>query len=122
LIDEEFFNLPEEVTRQIGVLPSETWHKGESRPVTNILHKDSGWELKSGLPLDAPLIDHINFLLSVVRPVREQFISLTDKYYSILTCAIYFGDESPEIHFDNELLKQIADLNLRLDLDLYATE
>jgi hypothetical protein len=122
IIDDEHTDLPEEIKKQTGISPSETWGKGEVKPGTTIQYKDNGWELKSGLPLEASLVDHVNFLLSAVAPARTQLMSLTKKYYSVLACAVYFGEECPEIHFDNDLLRQIADMNLRLDLDLYCIE
>jgi hypothetical protein len=122
VIDDEYTDLPEEITNQTGISPSETWRKGEVKLGTAIQYKDNGWELKSGLPLEASLVDHVNFLLSAVEPARKQLMSLTKKYYSVLACAVYFGEEHPEIYLDNNLLRQIADMNLRLDLDIYCIE
>lgn len=122
ILDDKDVDLPEEVVKQTGISPSTSWHKGEVKPGTSMQYSDNGWELKSSLPLESSLVDHINFLLSAVRPVQEQLLSLTKKYYSILSCAIYFGEESPEVHLDNELLRQIGELNLKFDLDLYCIE
>jgi hypothetical protein len=120
VIDDEYTDLPEEITNQTGISPSETWCKGELKPRTTMQYKDNGWELKSGLPLEASLADHVNFLLSAVGPAREQLMSFTKKYYSELACAVYFSEGSPEIHFDNDLLRQIAEMNLNIDLDIYC--
>lgn len=120
ILDEDFLALPEEIIKQTGIQPSTTWHKGEVKHNTSMFYKDNGWELKSILPLSSPLADHVNSLLNTVNFAHQKFISFTSKYFSILSCAIYFDEQSPQIYFENELLKHLADLNLRLDIDIYC--
>jgi hypothetical protein len=117
ILDEEV--LPEQMTEEIGINPSKSWHKGDIRPKTCIKEKNNGWELQSCLAHEAPLVEHIDYLLSVIKPVHKQFQNLTQKYYAQLSCIVYFDEELPELSFDKYLLKQLTDLNLSLDIDIY---
>lgn len=114
--------LPEEITRYIGIPPSVIWHKGETRSNTHLLEKDNGWELKSMLPQESSLAEHVNYLLELMEPARAQLEEITREYYSLLACVIYFDNEMPEIHFDSDVIKRLAALNLRLDIDLYCLD
>ena len=120
ILDEEM--LPEEITEQTGISPSKIWYKNDLRPKTCIKEKESGWELESTLHKERLLAEHIVFLLSVIEPVYVQFQNCTQRYYSQLSCAIYFDDERPEICFDKNLIIQLADLNLNVDIDIYGIE
>lgn len=121
ILDEDEYNLPDEIIRQTGIPPSSTWRKGETKAKTSLKHRDNGWELKSSLPLESSLTEHINFLLAIIEPGQKELIGFTSKYFSLLACAVYFDEETPELHLSNELIGHLATLNLSLDIDLYCT-
>jgi hypothetical protein len=120
IVDEDMN--PKYVTFYTGISPSRVWNKGDLRPKTQLLEKDNGWELKSPLPVESPLVDHVNGLLSIIEPAKRKFREITESHYSLLSCAVYFGEERPEIYFDKNLLKKLSDLNLGLDIDLYCLD
>lgn len=112
--------VPEDITKQTGLTASRVWYKGETRPKSSIIEKENGWELKSSLVEHRTLSDHLEHLLSVVAPVSSELYCFTSQYYSLVTCAVYFDEEAPEIYFSNEMVKRLANLNLYLDIDLYS--
>ena len=113
---------PSEITRLPGIEPYRIWHNGEIRPKTNILEKESGWELKSPLPPEITVIEHVSSLLSAIEHSIPRLKEFTLKHKALLACAIYFQDELPEIHLDAGTTRLLADLNLALDVDLYGVE
>ena len=70
---------PEEITRAVGISPSSTWYKGDSRNKTQLKEKDNGWELKSTLPEESLLAEHVKYLLELVEPARDQLKEATKK-------------------------------------------
>lgn len=112
---------PEEITRLTGLQPTNIWYKGQAIPKTGLLKKANGWQLKSTLPLQSPLADHVNYLLTMVEPFSNQLRIFTGKYFSLLACAIYFDEHAPEVYLDPQVIAKLADLNLGLDIDLYCT-
>jgi hypothetical protein len=113
---------PEEITRLTGITPTTTWHKGEATQGTILLRKTNGWVLQSALPRESPLADHVNSLLTAVEPFRTQLRELTEKYFSLLACAVYFDQHAPEVHLDARTIAKLGTLNLGLDIDLYCSK
>ena len=113
---------PEEVTRSTGVVPTRVWQKGDIRPKTKIVETENGWELLSALSPAAPLVEHVGHLLSTIHPGVTQLQAFTRQYYSVLSCAVYCHESSPEIHFEPSVIQKLAEMNLRLDIDIYCLE
>lgn len=120
ILDESL--LPEQITEQLGICPSKTWHKGDLVPNTSIRKRENGWEIESTLPKEVLPSEHIQHILSVIKPAYFQFQDYSQKYYCELSCAIYFDEERPDIFLDKNLMRQLADLNLNLDIDIYNVE
>lgn len=115
---------PDELTSELGIKPTETRIKGEIRLIGKVKHKrinkENAWILKSELPQNTPIEKHIEHLLSKITPHKEKFIKVTNKYYTEFGCAPYYYESNPGIHLDNNLLKEIADLNAKIDIDIYC--
>lgn len=122
IIDGKYLSLPEEITTITGIQPTRIWHKGDIRPKTIIREKENGWELQSKLPKEKPLIEHVEHLLSSIEQSHELFKTITARYYTELSCVVYFDESEslPEIHFDSNLIKKLAELNVSIDIDLYG--
>jgi len=112
---------PEEITNFIGVKPTGTWNKGDIRKNTKIKEPKSGWEIKISNDKYDNLNDYIINLLEKINHVRDRVKIITEKYYSELGFSIYSNKDMPEIFFSNKILKEIIDLNLNIDIDIYNT-
>jgi hypothetical protein len=64
-----------ELVAQIGTEPDESWTSGEFRKpgLSQVRSRTSGVRFRSGLPNDAPLIEHINAILERVEPFADGF-------------------------------------------------
>ena len=113
---------PAEITKQTGLVPSRTWHRGDNRPKTALVERDNGWQLESPLPKSSPLVQHFDYILSTIEPGCRQLKQFTKRHESVLACAVYFDDHEPmpEIHLDHTVIARLADLNLSVDIDLYC--
>ncbi|MEW6620618.1 MAG: DUF4279 domain-containing protein [bacterium] len=123
ITDSKYLSLPEEITTTTNIQPTRIWHRGDLRPKTVIKEKENGWELQSKLPKEKPLREHVEHLLSSIEPSLELFKTITARYYTELSCAGYFSESEPfpEIHFDSDLVKRLAELNVNIDIDIYIT-
>lgn len=113
---------PDEVTGSTGIIPTRVWRKGDIRPKTTMKEEENGWELCSALSPSAPLVEHLSHLLAAIHPGVGQLQAFTRQYYAVLSCAVYFNESSPEIHFETSVIQQLAGLNLRLDVDIYCLD
>ena len=113
---------PDEVTGLVGITPSRAWRIGDpQRPPIPGVHKNSGWILKSDLPLSAYLDDHVMWVLERLRPSWSEFARLGAQYEAIISCVVKsYGGDRPPITFEPEVVKRVAELNAALDVDLYV--
>jgi len=113
---------PDTVTAVTQLTPSDTWRKGDPFGRAGVMrHERSGWSMKSSLPLDRELEDHIRNVLDGLRPRWSSVVPLTEIYATEIECVVKsYGGDRPALHIDAEVLKSIADLNAALDIDLYV--
>ncbi len=118
----DFECLPEEITKQIGIEPTNTWLKDEVRVVGKgkVRIRQNTWNLKSELPLTDSVEKHLLHLLDKLAPHKKIINELGKKYYVEFSCGLYFYEVNPGIHLDNKVIKRIAELNVKLDLDMYC--
>jgi hypothetical protein len=114
---------PDEVTRQLGLQPTESWRAGEPsrlvRPAR--FYSDNAWRLHSGLPATTDLEEQVKSLLTRLEPVWKAAVALGKGHYAEFSCVVYsYGGDRPAISFDNDVVRQIAELNAALDVDLYV--
>lgn len=121
IVDDKYSLLPEEITTITGIQPTRIGRKGELIGKTIMRREAYCWELESKLPKEKPLMEHVKYLLSIIEPSVELFKPITARYYTELACAVYLSESEslPEIHFDSDLIKRLAELNVSIDIDLY---
>jgi hypothetical protein len=116
---------PDEITEKLGVEPTEVRVKGEERIVGKvspkiIVNRENLWTLKSGLPKSAPLEKHVESLLKVIVPSKKNFIEISKECEVQFNCAVYYYEANPGISLEKNILKEIAEFNLPLYLDIYC--
>lgn len=120
----EFEFSPDKVTELLQMTPTEVRVKGEYRTVgklqLKIPNKENGWILKSNLLLTDSVESHLKHLLKKIKEHKQAVVGLTSNYYAEFACGLYFHEINPGIHLDCSLLREISDLNINLDLDMYC--
>ncbi|HLO89414.1 MAG TPA: DUF4279 domain-containing protein, partial [Nostocaceae cyanobacterium] len=113
---------PEEITKIVGVSPTDVWRIGDK--ITNrstLKRKKNGWRLKSNLEQTADLDAHIRNVLERLKPGWEKLRELGLQYYAEISCVIYnYEAQVPVMHFDKEIIKAAAELNAEIDIDYYS--
>ncbi len=119
---------PEDISKTLGMEPTETITKGDIKKVDPsgvhppILHKRNVWALKFELPVNADVYDHINYALTELRSKTKEIVELTSKYSGELSVYGFAKDhDRVAIHLDKEVIKQLSELNISLDIDVYPS-
>lgn len=117
--------LPGEITNLLGIEPTEILKKGEFRIVgkkkpRKMLNKVSYWELASKLPVNESIENHLESLLNVIKPYRQNFIKVAEKYSLEFICVSYYYEANPGVSLENKLLREIAELKAKLYFDIYC--
>lgn len=110
-----------QITKKAGIPPDFAASKGEVREVgrAKIILQNSIWEIKSKLNPEEELEAHLVNLLSLLQDHIEGIRKLTSQYESHIKLAVYFYSANQGILLPPSVLKQVSDLNVTLDFDLY---
>lgn len=110
----------EEITKVVGVVPTQTWRRGDRvSPVATNVHKENAWVLHSPAdPHSASPEDAVRALLGTL-PSMKAFRSLPDDVEIQLTCTVYGHSERPYVYLPAELVERVGELRASLDIDTY---
>jgi Domain of unknown function (DUF4279) len=110
-----------EITEASGVPSARIWLKGDLvHPKAIITYKQNGWSVASRLPESAPLQEHVSDLLELLQHRWSVFAELGTRYHAELECIVYaYGNERPAIHLEAEMVRQLSELSVAIDVDLY---
>jgi hypothetical protein len=114
---------PDAASARLGIVPTKTWRAGD--PIdgrTTLRYRHSGWRLQSALGKSAHhLEDHIETLLAQLQPAWSPLTGLCARYDGEFSCVIRLhpDDQAPAMHFANDVIGRIAELNAEIDIDLY---
>jgi hypothetical protein len=112
---------PTEITRILGLNPTETWLRGDKvLPVADNTLKENGWRLASPLhPINTPLDEHLDALSSLVLPRATAFSMLPTGSIVEISCVICSFTHRPVIHFSQEHVAAATSLKASIDVDVY---
>ena len=110
---------PVEISKLVGVTPTECWLKGDVNPRTQHERKCSRWSLYSRLERNRSLEDHIADVIQQLRENRSGFVKISSEFGGIMQLVAYFKSGYPGLDFECELVKSLAEFSLSVDFDFY---
>lgn len=119
-----FYNFdvaPEDITKKLGIKPTETWLKGEVKrhKVGYTKFPRNTWTLRSSVAKDRPAREHLDELLELMRPHKTTIAALAKKYPSELWLALYADRYNPVVRLSPDLITALAEFHVTLSLDIY---
>lgn len=125
LVFRGFEGPPSGITQAIGLEPSRTGLKGESREnvlgrASRELNKESYWSLRSGAPPRESIETHILRLLERALPQAHRIRQLPDTVTKQVYCTVIPGESVPIIRLGQEALAGLADLRVALVVDILS--
>jgi hypothetical protein len=121
------FPMPhEELSQILGVQPTEAENKGDlyhSQSGKSFVLSESAWTLSSGLTSEIGLVEQMEALLNKLRPFKQNFITITSRFSSDLNITIHTSAlGTPFIGWENWMIKELAEYNLSMGIDLSIEE
>ena len=110
---------PVEITKAIGLEPSEVWRKGDRNEQTHYERKFSRWSLNSRLSETASLEEQTADVLEQLNPKAEAIKNVQNRFDGGMQLVGWFHRDYPWLHFSKELIAGLAQLDLNVDLDFY---
>lgn len=116
---------PEELTKKIGIVPTEKYTKGDIKYLGSnekkikFQIKENRWSLSCKDQYITSLEDQLKYLLSKLTPHKSELVRLTKGYKKVFNCSLEFKESRPGVHLDRETIEGINALDAVLDLDIY---
>ena len=110
---------PTEISRIVGVAPTESWQKGDVNPRTQFERKFSRWSLHSRLAKTCDLEAHMGDVVEQLATNLSGFKDLSLKYHGVMQLVGYFKTNYPGLHLDRGLVESLAVYALGVDCDFY---
>lgn len=111
---------PAEITRRVGVQPSESWRRGDICPHRQMELKFSRWTLKSRLGRNQKLEAHIRDVLAQLDDNQETFRELSLELDGCMQFVAHFHRDYPGLHFDRDITWGLVRYSLAVDFDFYG--
>jgi hypothetical protein len=116
----EFTEDPAEITKRVGVEPTEFWKKGDVNPKTNLERRFNRWSLYSRLSRESELEDHILDVLDQLDNNKEAFKAIINEQgWAMLQLVGYFHTYYPGFSLESKIINRISEYNLAMDCDFY---
>jgi hypothetical protein len=110
---------PNDITRRVGVTPTQTAREGDAIGTTSKNRPCSLWALHSRLEASAPLEEHVRDVLDQLDASKAEFVELSRELDGTMQLVGYFHDVNPGVHFDPEIVRRTAEYSLCIDCDFY---
>jgi len=110
---------PDEITRRVGISPTDSWRKGDIHPKTGHARNFSRWSLRSRLETTASLETHVRDVLDQLDANPAAFKQLCIEKSGTMQLVAYFRTDYPGLDFERELIERIAGYSLSMDCDFY---
>ena len=110
---------PEDITRRIGVQPTESWRKGDLHPKTRHERKFSRWSLRSRLNDEAYLEEHVRDVLAQLEQNVSAFQQLAQEFGGHINLVAYYHEQFTGLTLDSALIEALAKYRLGVDCDFY---
>ena len=110
---------PADISREVGVAPTECWIKGSVNQRTQLERKFSRWSLCSRLEKTRELEAHIADVIEQLRVNKPRFIEVSSRHGGCMQLVAYFRTSYPGLHLDRRLIESLAEYALSVDFDFY---
>jgi hypothetical protein len=110
-----------EITRSMGLVPTHSHKKGESRRPGGHPYAEDAWHYNAGLPEDAPLDAHLQVLWADVAPARDFLLALKAKYKVDVFCGYRTNHGSAGFEVEAKSLAIVTALDIPFGVSVIVT-
>jgi hypothetical protein len=112
---------PVAITELTGIHPDRSYRAGEPSP-TGRPRKDGQWAIGSGLAVTDEFHDHVDALLTRIRPAWDTFVELGHRYEAFVEAAIVCSEpQGPLLAVRPAVSAALSELNATLGFDIWSS-
>ena len=109
--------VPDEITRRVRVLPSETARAGDAIGTSQHKRRNSRWMLRSRLQSSGDLDQHVRDVLDQLDASKSAFAEVSRELGGIIVIVGFSRDYAPAISLEQETVARLAQYALRIDVE-----
>ena len=116
------FNV-DEISSNLGIIPSKTGLKGELIRNGKIRRKESFWELSTNYELSLDTENQLFQIINQLKPHKIKLKGFIEKYNleAVFRVVIKIeNNEVPAIILDNKVVKFISEIKAEIEFDIYV--
>lgn len=110
---------PAAITQEVGVVPTDSWRRGELNPRNGRERKFGRWSLYSRLPRSEEFEAHAADVIAQLNANPDAFKKISEQFGGCLELVGYFHSYYPGLHFNSEFIQELARYSLSVDCDFY---
>lgn len=109
---------PHEVTTKLGIMPSESFRRGDYRTDSEKWPRGF-WELSSKNLGDVEMRDHIEWLVDQLLPHKHQLREILDdlRVKAWISCYWLLPTDHETLPLSSDLIAKLAEIDLNIDFD-----
>jgi hypothetical protein len=113
----------EQISSISGIPCDNGWAKGATMPPKHTArYPHYGWVIKTSLPEEATIEDHVQSLLRRLELARGKIRQISDQAEVLVSCVIETTEVNPSFVLDPKVVASIAEMGAGLRVDVYAWE
>lgn len=106
-----------DIEARLGLAPDDSWKIGDRTGTFGALLKEHGYALDSTASQGVPLAEHVRAMIKRIAPVAQKIGEMSASVTVEMSCLIHCK-AAPPMTFDRDMLRQLAAIGARLDIDL----
>jgi hypothetical protein len=114
---------PEHITRELGIMPSETYWKGDIINHGKNTRKETAWIISTGYEISNDINDQIEKILALLDDKIEILIKLKTKFsLNILFMIVIMieNKETPAMYFKKHFIQFVSKIGAEIGFDTYV--
>jgi hypothetical protein len=109
-----------ELTRRIGLSPTEAWQAGDIVPPFPFPKNSGGWRIKSRISKLEEVERHVIDVLDQIAGREAVFRDIGREYCIRMQCVGYYNEYNPGFSLKPDIVRRLADFGMMVDLDAYC--
>jgi Domain of unknown function (DUF4279) len=111
----------EEISKHLGLQPTDLHRKGERRGPNSPPYRDDAWHFQPALPETAPLAEHIEALWTAVKPHVRYLKELKNRYKVDVFCGYRTNHDHAGIEVPHTCLELFTALEVPFGVSIIIT-
>jgi hypothetical protein len=108
-----------ELTKRIGIQPTEAWDVGDVVPPVHFPRKYSAWRIQSRLPHSEDVERHIIDVLDQIRGYDAVFREIAREGRLRMQGVGYYNEYNPGFGLEPDVVRRLAECGMTVDMDAY---